>query len=334
MIEVSLLIFSFFIIFFINKFRTQISNKFQLIDRPNKIRKLHSKNVPLLGGIMIFSTFVLINLYLLFFENLNKVAFIIFSASTFFFVLGLIDDYKNISYKYKIFFSAVFFYLFVSLDPNLQLNKIYFSTLGESEIYLNNFSIPFTVLCLLLLINAINLIDGINGLCISISIIFIFWLIIIFQNTQSLYILLIASLFYILLFNLKNNIFLGDSGSLFLGSLIGLNLVSNYNLQISKIYFPAEDIFIALMLPGLDMLRVFASRIFNKKNPFSADRSHLHHLLLACKLPQSQVLFLFIILIITPILINQFVKISQIKIIVFYIFLYFSLIISLKKFTT
>ena len=334
MIKILLLILSFFIIFFINKFRIKISNKFQLIDRPDKSRKLHSKNVPLLGGVMIFSTFVLINLYLLFFENFDKVSILIFSTSTCCFVLGLIDDYKNIAYKYKFVFLIIFIYLFVSLDPNLQLNKIYFSTLEKSEIYLNNFSIPFTVLCLLLLINAINLIDGINGLCISVSIIFISWLMLTFQNTQSFYILLSPSLFYILLLNLKNNIFLGDAGSLFLGSLIGLNLISNYNLQISKVHFPVEDIFIALMLPGLDMLRVFASRIFNKKNPFSADRSHLHHLLLACKVSQLKALLLFLILIIAPILINQYTEIPQITIIAVSAFLYFSLIISLKKITS
>ena len=334
MIKILLLILSFSIIFFINKFRIKISNKFQLIDRPNKSRKLHLKNVPLLGGVMIFSTFVLINLYLLFFENFDKVSILIFSTSTCCFVLGLIDDYKNITYKYKFVFLIIFIYLFVSLDPNLQLNKIYFSTLEKSEIYLNNFSIPFTVLCLLLLINAINLIDGINGLCISISIIFISWLMLTFQNTQSFHVLLIPSLFYILLLNLKNNIFLGDAGSLFLGSLIGLNLISNYNLQISKVHFPVEDIFITLMLPGLDMLRVFASRIFNKKNPFSADRSHLHHLLLACNISQLKVLLLFFMLIITPILINQYTEIAQIKIIMVSVFLYFVLIVSLKKITS
>ena len=332
MIKILLLILSFFIIFFINKFRIKISNKFQLIDKPDKSRKLHSKNVPLLGGVMIFSTFVLINLYLLFFENFDKVSILIFSTSTCCFVLGLIDDYKNIAYKYKFVFLIIFIYLFISLDPNLQLNKIYFSTLERSEIYLNNFSIPFTVLCLLLLINAINLIDGINGLCISVSIIFISWLMFTFQNTQSLYILLIVSLFYILLLNLKNNIFLGDAGSLFLGSLIGLNLISNYNLQISKVYFPVEDIFIVLMLPGLDMLRVFVLRILNNKNPFSPDRTHLHHLLIERGFKTGEILLIFSLLIFAPIFFNFFTDIKQIIIIVFFILFYFILFYCLVKF--
>lgn len=328
-----LLILSFFTIFIINKFRHKITKIIKLIDYPDKKRKFHSNAVPLLGGVMIFLSYLFVNLYLFFFEDLNKISLIIFLSCTCCFLLGLIDDNKKISYKYKFLILIIIFYLSTSLDENLQINKIYLATLSK-EFYLNYLSIPFTILCLLLLINAINLIDGINGLCISVSIIFISWLIVVFQNIQLFYIVLIGSLFSILLLNLKNNIFLGDAGSLFLGSIIGLNLVSNYNLQISKAHFPVEDIFITLMLPGLDMLRVFASRIFNKKNPFFADATHLHHLLLACNISQLKVLLLLNILIIIPILINQFTEISQIKIIVIFAFLYFGFIIFLKKNTS
>jgi UDP-GlcNAc:undecaprenyl-phosphate GlcNAc-1-phosphate transferase len=328
-----LLFFSFLTIFTINQFRIKISKRTKLIDHPDSIRKFHTKSVPLLGGIMIFSSYLLINLYLVFFQDLNETSLIVFFSCTGCFLLGLIDDAKRISYKYKFLILIIIFYLSISLDDNLQINKIYFSTLERSEIYLKNFSIPFTVLCLLLLINAINLIDGINGLCISVSIIFISWLMFTFQNTQSLYILLIVSLFYILLLNLKNNIFLGDAGSLFLGSLIGLNLISNYNLQISEMHFPVEDIFIALMLPGLDMLRVFASRIFNKKNPFSPDRTHLHHLLIERGFKTGEILLIFSLLILIPIFFNFFTDIKQIILIVFFILFYFILFYFLVKFS-
>ena len=328
-----LLIFSFLSIFTINQFGVKISKRTKLIDHPDSIRKFHTKSVPLLGGIMLFSSYLLIHLYLVFFQDLNKISLIVFFSCLSCFLLGLIDDTKKISYKYKFLILIIIFYLSISLEENLQINKIYISTL-DKELYLNYLGLPFTIFCLLLLINAINLIDGINGLCISVSIIFISWIMLTFQNTQSFYIVLILSLFYILLLNLKNNIFLGDAGSLFLGSLIGLNLILNYNLQILKVHFPVENIFIALMLPGLDMLRVFASRIFNKKNPFSADRTHLHHLLLACNVSQLKALLLFLMLIITPILINQYTEIPQIKIITVYTFLYFGLIISLKKITS
>jgi UDP-GlcNAc:undecaprenyl-phosphate GlcNAc-1-phosphate transferase len=330
MLEFSLIIFSLLIIYLINKYKSEIVKKTKLLDRPDKIRKLHKKPTPLLGGMMAFSSFLFLNLYLIFLGNLNKTSFIILTCCLSCLILGFIDDVKRVSYKYKFLFLVVIFYLFLSLDPNLQVNKIYFASLNK-EFYLNYFSIPFTILCLLLLTNAINLIDGIDGLCILVSIIFITWLMNTFQNTEPLFIVIIISLFYILYLNLKKKIFLGDSGSLFLGSFIGLNIILNYNLEISQIDFPIENIFIALMLPGLDMLRVFTVRIIKNKNPFSPDRIHLHHLLLNRNIQLSKILIIYFILIITPIVINQFLYNSQIMIIFTYIFLYSIFVLFLRK---
>lgn len=330
MLEFSLTIFSLLIIYLINKYKKKISIKTQLLDRPDGIRKLHKKPTPLLGGIMAFSTFLLINLYLIFLHGLNKTSFIIFACCLSCLTLGLIDDVKRVSYKYKFLILITIFYLFVSIDPNLRINKIYFATLNEN-FYLDYLSIPFTILCLLLLTNAINLVDGIDGLCILISIIIITWLITTFQNIEPLYIVIIISLIYILYLNLKKNFFLGDSGSLFLGSLIGLNIIFNYNMEISKIDFPVENIFIVLMLPGLDMLRVFAIRLINKKNPFSPDRNHLHHLLLNQKFSLRTILMIHFFLIVTPISMSKFLNISQISIVLIFIFFYFIFFFYLKK---
>jgi UDP-GlcNAc:undecaprenyl-phosphate GlcNAc-1-phosphate transferase len=330
--EISLTIFSLFIIYLIYKNKDKIIKKIKIIDKPDKVRKFHKKPTPLLGGMMIISSFFLINLYFFFLHNLSKTPFIILICCSACFILGLIDDIKKISYKFKFSVLIVVFYLVVSLDPNLQINKIYF-TIFNKEFYLNYFSIPFTILCLLLFINSMNLIDGINGLCILISIIFLIWLMNVFENREPLYIVLIISLFYILYLNIKKKIFLGDSGSLFLGCFIGLNIVYNYNLEISKINYPVEKIFIALMLPGLDMLKVFATRILNNKNPFLPDRNHLHYLLLDCGLSPIKILTIFFIIILSPIIINHYEIFSPATIILSYFFLYFSFIIYLKKFS-
>lgn len=330
MLKFSLTIFSLLTIYFINKYRKEIGKKTKLIDKPDKIRKLHTRPTPLLGGIMVFSSFFLINLYLLFFQDFNSSFLIIFLICTGCLILGLIDDIKKISYKYK-FLILIILFLFVSFDTNLQINKIYFSTF-KKEFYLNYLNVPITILCLLLLTNALNLIDGIDGLCILISIILIMWLINAFQNTEPLYIIIITSLIYILYLNLKKNIFLGDSGSLFLGCLIGLNIILNYNLEISTTQYSVENIFIALMLPGVDMLRVFLIRIIKKKNPFSPDRIHLHHLLVAQGLNRINILTLFSLLILTPILISFFTNLKPIYIILFNFLFYTILIFKLKKF--
>jgi UDP-GlcNAc:undecaprenyl-phosphate GlcNAc-1-phosphate transferase len=142
----------------------------------------------------------------------------------------------------------------------------------------------------------------------------------------------VTSLIYILYLNLKKNIFIGDSGSLFLGCLIGLNIIFYYNLEVSKVNFPIENIFIALMLPGLDMLRVFIIRVVNKKNPFSPDRIHLHHLLINHGLNNINILIIFTLLILLPILLNFFTSLKSIYIILFYILFYFILFLRLKKF--
>jgi UDP-GlcNAc:undecaprenyl-phosphate GlcNAc-1-phosphate transferase len=115
--------------------------------------------------------------------------------------------------------------------------------------------------------------------------------------------------------NFKKNIYLGDSGSLFLGSLIGINIVLNYNLEIAKIYYPVENIFIALMLPGIDMLRVFVVRIVKRKNPFLPDRTHLHHLLVDQGLNKLYILIIYLLLILSPIFINHLAIFNPIYII-------------------
>jgi UDP-GlcNAc:undecaprenyl-phosphate/decaprenyl-phosphate GlcNAc-1-phosphate transferase len=332
MMEFILIALSFFTIYLLNKYRAKIVKKTKLVDKPDIIRKFHKKQIPLLGGIMVFSSFILINFYLIFLQELTKTNLIIFACCMCCLVLGLIDDIKKISYKFKFLILIIIFYLFASLDQNLQINKIYFFTLNK-DLYLNYLSMPFTILCLLLLINAINLIDGVDGLCILIAAIFLTWPIYAFQNREHLYIVVIISLIYILYLNLKKNIFLGDSGSLFLGCLIGLNVILNYNREISKIHYPVENIFITFMLPGLDMLRVFATRIFNNKNPFLPDRTHLHYLLLDYGLGPIKILTIFFIIILSPIIINQYSIFSPLTIILFYIFLYTSLVIYLKKFT-
>jgi UDP-GlcNAc:undecaprenyl-phosphate GlcNAc-1-phosphate transferase len=328
--EFFLSILSVIILYFVNKHRKYISEKINLIDVPDGVIKIHKKNTPLLGGIMLFSSFIIINSYLILFEQLTKTSLIIFLCCGSCLLLGLIDDIYKLSYKYKFLFLIIIFYVFVNLDLNLQIHKLYFSTL-KKEFYLNYLNIPFTILCMLLITNALNLMDGIDGLCVLISIIFLTWIIYVFQNYENLYIILITSLIFIFFLNIKKNIFLGDNGSLFLGSFIGLNIIANYNFQIERVNFPVENIFITLMLPGLDMFRVFLIRIMNKKNPFTGDRIHLQHLLLDRGFGNLKILIIFLLLILLPILLNFFTNIKPILIILSYVLFYIILILKLNN---
>ena len=88
-------------------------------------------------------------------------------------------------------------------------------------------------------------------------------------------IIIICSLFF-LYFNLKSKIFLGDSGSLVISFLFSVMIIKFYN---SSNNFVCEEIFILMMLPGIDMTRLFIERMIRKKNPLKADKNHLHLLL-------------------------------------------------------
>ena len=117
--------------------------------------------------------------------------------------------------------------------------------------------------------------DGINlqtgAYCIVIFAIFLLKDIYIFIS-----LILICSLTIFLYFNFLNKIFLGDSGTHILAFLISFIIIKSYNLNQE---FTADEIFIILSFPGLDMFRLFVVRIFKGKNPFSPDRNHIHHLI-------------------------------------------------------
>ena len=81
---------------------------------------------------------------------------------------------------------------------------------------------------------------------------------------------------FIYILNFKKKLFLGDSGAFLLSGIIGFIFVNKYN---NDPFFYSDEIFILLMVPGIDMLRLFMTRIYNKKNPFKGDLNHMHHLL-------------------------------------------------------
>ena len=125
--------------------------------------------------------------------------------------------------------------------------------------------------------DGINLQSGLYTLTL-----FIFLYINEISDTFSL--VMIISLIFFLILNFREKCFLGDSGSYILAFIVSVIFIHYYNLQhhldhnIFLLY--ADSVFILMMIPGLDMLRLFAFRLYNGKNPFEGDKQHLHHLLL------------------------------------------------------
>ena len=92
------------------------------------------------------------------------------------------------------------------------------------------------------------------------------------------YIFIFLLLFLLLILNIKNKLFLGDGGILLLGSFFSIFLILNYNLNKNKIF--ADEIFLVLFLPGIDLIRLIVIRFLKGKNIFEGDLLHIHHLLI------------------------------------------------------
>ena len=258
-----------------------VSKVINIYDHPDVARKMHKKPMPLLGGVLIYFNLVFFLLYdFFYFKDLSLIYtdyqyFLgILVPTSLFFVLCLLDDKKDLNSYLKFVLMILILILGLKLEPDLKLSLIKFSFL-ESQINLGNFSIPFTILSFLLFINAFNMLDGINGQAAIYTI--IVFLIIFLINNSALLILLVFSLILFLFQNFKNKTFLGDNGTLVLGYLIGFLCIKSYNLN----YFEySDEIFLIMCIPGYELLRLFIIRISKKKDPFSGDRSHLHHYLI------------------------------------------------------
>jgi UDP-GlcNAc:undecaprenyl-phosphate GlcNAc-1-phosphate transferase len=264
----------FFILFLLNFlffiFEKKISYFINVYDYPDNNRKLHKNKVSLVGGFFFYFNFLAIS----FFNPVLKLDYFIFIIfSSIFFIIGFYDDKKQINASVKFFILSLILIIFIFFNKKLILGQI---TVDDYQLNISYpISIFFTTLCILLFINAYNMFDGINlqNFFYTSFILIIFF----FKNFDTYLVLslLIANLFFGFL-NLKNRIFLGNSGTLFNGFLISILTIYFY---IEKRLF-VDEIFVIMMLPGIDMLRLFFQRIFKKKHPFLPDRLHVHHLLM------------------------------------------------------
>ena len=147
----------------------------------------------------------------------------------------------------------------------------------EKKFFFENFSYLFTIFCILILVNALNFYDGINGQsCVIFIICFIFMLI--RSEMHYFYLIILIPVFFIFILNISNKVFLGDSGIYLLTLILSLCLIYEHNIQNNIIY--SDEIFFLLLLPGIDLLRLTISRLSNFSNPFFGDRNHIHHLLI------------------------------------------------------
>ena len=299
------ILFNIFLIINFPKIKFFKSN----LDIPDKKRKIHSKPTPLAGGIILFLNMILyffiinFNQDLILIENVfdNIFSFNIFILIyLFIFILGYFDDKFNLNANLKLIILTFLILILLIIDQNLIIKNIQLSFIKQNLI-LNNFGILFTLFCFLVFMNALNMFDGINLQSTIYSFIVFTSIYLFFLDSIMIKILIIFLIGFSYL-NYRNKSFLGDSGTLALAFIIGYFFIRLYNLNLIQ---NADEIVIYMMIPGLDLIRLFVIRIFRKRNPLSSDRLHLHHLIIS-KYSFKTTIIIISLLIIIPIVLNYF----------------------------
>ena len=266
------------IIFYKQKKIVKIYN---LYDYPDHLRKKHTKPIPLFGGLVIFINILIycyieylgLNNFTFFTQRDEILIFLIFSFL--FFLIGYIDDKYSLKPNHKLLLYIILIIFLVILDKDLVISTIDFSF--SSQLFnFKSFSIFFTILCFLLFINSLNMLDGINGQTASYSI-YISLIFLSFKINLIFFSILIIILIFFLYFNFKNRMFLGDSGTILLGFVISYFFIKSYNTG-AQIY--SDEIFLIMMIPGFELVRLAIHRLLKKRHPFSPDNEHIHHLIL------------------------------------------------------
>ncbi len=328
-----LLISQIILNFFLLSFIKPISNFFNIFDYPDKNLKKHENATPLIGGIFIFLN-LLFCITILLFLNIDifpldldlKQKFSFFILSVLLFILGIYDDKKNLFPLTKLIFASIIIFVCIFINDFLVIRSISISFV-ENRVFFNELSLVFSILCILLFIHASNLFDGINLQSILYFIV-VFSYLLIFSNFKILCFIIIISLFFLLFMNYKNFLFLGDSGIYLLSSISSFIFISEYN-NFKTILF-ADEIFILMMVPGVDMIRLAILRLVKGKNPFKGDREHIHHLLIK-KLTINETNLVVFLMVFLPILFFKIFNISLLSIIISFLIFYIALISFLIK---
>ena len=314
-----LLILNLILFYFVNK----IFIKFKIVDYPDNKLKKHKLPIPYSGGFIIILNLIFLILFqeifianYVFAHSKSILVFIVIL-----FLIGFIDDILNISVNLRLISLSLLLLVFLNYFSQFILFDINFRSINL-HINIGNYGIIFTLLCLLAFMQASNMMDGINclyGFYCFVSILYILFFEI------SLIIFLIPSLICFIYYNFKEKSFMGDGGNYFLSFLIGITFI---HLSNSNRIF-ADDVFVAMSIPGYDMIRLFFVRIFNKKNPFYGDRNHLHHLFLK-KNKKNKAIFLSILTISSPIILKFIIE-DNFKVIITSLILYLIILILLKR---
>lgn len=286
-----LLVLGFIIAFLISlaatPFISKIAFRVGAVDKPDA-RKVHSRVMPRLGGLAIYLAFTLTVLLLV---PMSKEIIGLLIGGTLIMAVGFVDDIRNISPRVKLMGQIVAASVLVVFGVKVTFLTNPFGPL----IYLDYFGIPLTILWVVGVTNAVNLVDGLDGLAGGLASIAAMTIgLIAWHEGQLIAVLPAVALCAGIMGFLKYNfhpakIFMGDSGSLFLGYMLaGLSVIGlTKGASVITIFVPV----LIFGIPIFDTMFAILRRYINNKPIFQADKEHLHHRLLALGLSQRQTVF-------------------------------------------
>lgn len=292
---------------------SKIAHTRKLFNNINE-RTVHTGLIPRLGGISFLPVIAFSVCFfgwisgMLFQDELAwflgySELFLLFAAMLIVYGMGAEDDVIGLSYKPKFAGQSVASILLLCTGVYIHSLRGFICSC-EFPWWIG---LPLSFVFLLFIINSLNLIDGIDGLAGGLSLIaFLFYTLIFIYTKMYVYALVCAAASGVLLgflrFNIwgrvekKNKIFMGDTGSLTLGILLGFMSLRVFNIPgdgyLSRM--PIASAIAPLMLPCLDLVHVFTMRLARGKNPFEADRTHIHHRVMALGFSQRQTLYILL----------------------------------------
>ncbi len=263
----------------------KLAFRISLVDLPNH-RKKHNESVPLIGGISVFLSVNLAMLFSLAFDVSLKTLEPVFIMALVMLVMGVIDDRKDLRASIKLAVQLLLAHWIFSSGIRIETIHGIFG-LGELTPWMQYL---LTIIVIAGVVNAFNLMDGVDGLAAGLAIIgfAIYAVISTFTGQYQLtltFLTFIGALIGFLRFNFskKRKIFMGDAGSLVIGFVL---VVGGIQLMQGAVGNARELLLVlgvvgVLLVPVMDAIRVFYLRMLAGKSPFKADRNHLHHLVLA-----------------------------------------------------
>jgi UDP-GlcNAc:undecaprenyl-phosphate GlcNAc-1-phosphate transferase len=258
-------------------FRASIAKAFGLVDHPgSQGHKAHKAPTPLVGGLACLppAVFALVCAPS---QGPYEGDFLTLAGATAIsFLVGLFDDRRHIPALQRLIICGAVFVAALIIRPEFIVSALSLESISV-RVELGWLAIPFSALCLLAFQNAVNMTDGRDGLVAGITLI---WLAALFSYgphpSNFPIATLFAGLLIVFLANLRGLLFLGDAGTYGIGAFVGLTTIWIHG---SGIGLYTIDVISIMLIPILDMIRLFGMRLLRGRHPFSADHDHLHHYL-------------------------------------------------------